>query len=64
MNLCKILWSRLTLGALSVVFLIYYIAQYKKYHSNYAYLFDKCSKLMVHSSGLSAQLQCKSAFLC
>ncbi|VDK77469.1 unnamed protein product [Litomosoides sigmodontis] len=57
MNLCKVLWSRLTLGVLSVLFVILYIAQYKKYHSNYAYLSDKCSKLMVHSGGLSAQLQ-------
>lgn len=64
MNVRTVLWSRLTLGVLSVIFLLLYTAQYKKYRSNYAYLSDKCSKLMVHSSGLSAQLQCKSNFLC
>uniref|UniRef100_A0AAF5PVQ4 Uncharacterized protein n=1 Tax=Wuchereria bancrofti TaxID=6293 RepID=A0AAF5PVQ4_WUCBA len=57
MNLRTVLWSRLTLGVLSVIFLLLYTAQYKKYRSNYAYLSDKCSKLMVHSGGLSAQLQ-------
>ncbi|CAG9534742.1 unnamed protein product [Cercopithifilaria johnstoni] len=57
MNLCKVLWSRLALGVLSVIFLLLYIAQYKKYRSNFADLSDKCSKLMVHSGGLSAQLQ-------
>ncbi|VDM09220.1 unnamed protein product [Wuchereria bancrofti] len=62
MNLRTVLWSRLTLGVLSVIFLLLYTAQYKKYRSNYAYLSDKCSKLMVHSGGLSAQLQCKSNF--
>ncbi|EJD76044.1 hypothetical protein, variant 1 [Loa loa] len=57
MNLRAVLWSRLTLGVVSVIFLLFYTAQYKKYRSNYAYLSDKCSKLMVHSGGLSAQLQ-------
>ncbi|VDO42237.1 unnamed protein product [Brugia timori] len=57
MNWRAVLWSRLTLGVLSVIFLLLYAAQYKKYRSNYDYLSDKCSKLMVHSGGLSAQLQ-------
>ncbi|KAK6103152.1 hypothetical protein QQG55_11385 [Brugia pahangi] len=57
MNWRAVLWSRLSLGVLSVIFLLLYVAQYKKYRSNYAYLSDKCSKLMVHSGGLSAQLQ-------
>ncbi|MCP9261577.1 hypothetical protein DINM_004928 [Dirofilaria immitis] len=57
MNLRTVLWSRLTLALLSLIFLLLYTAQYKKYRSNYAYLADKCSKLVVHSGGLSAQLQ-------
>ncbi|KAL3994219.1 hypothetical protein ACH3XW_20845 [Acanthocheilonema viteae] len=57
MNLRKVLWSRLILGVLSVIFVIFYVTQYKEYHSNYAHLSDKYSKLMVHSSGLGAQLQ-------
>uniref|UniRef100_A0A0R3S185 Transmembrane protein n=1 Tax=Elaeophora elaphi TaxID=1147741 RepID=A0A0R3S185_9BILA len=57
MNLCTVLWSRLTLGVLSVILLMFYITQCNKYYSDYASLSDKYSKLMVHSSGLSAQLQ-------
>ncbi|VDO56655.1 unnamed protein product [Onchocerca flexuosa] len=57
MNLRAVLWSRLVVGVLFVVFILLYTAQYKEYHSNYAYLADKYSKLVVHSGGLSAQLQ-------
>ncbi|VDK61829.1 unnamed protein product [Onchocerca ochengi] len=57
MNLRAVLWSRLVVGVLLVIFLLLYTAQYKNYQSNYAYLADRYSKLVVHSGGLSAQLQ-------
>lgn len=62
MSLRALFWSRLALGVLLFAFFLLYSAQYRKYRAEYAHLADKYSKLMIHSDGLSAQLQRKLEF--
>ncbi|VDN07404.1 unnamed protein product [Thelazia callipaeda] len=57
MNLRSVLWSRLTWIFSSFTLFILYLTEYRNYHVKYAYLADRYSKLLVHSGGLSAQLQ-------
>lgn len=53
-----LLW-RLAACAVSVAFVLLYTSQQRHFQDEYDRLNDKYSKLMVHSDGLAAQLQCK-----